>query len=64
MSYPRTLRCLAHVRTDVSVERRFLHEPHGVIYQKTAFFSFSVSSCASNQLPSVRNAFAAIISRK
>jgi hypothetical protein len=31
-------RRVALVRTDVSEERRFLQEPHGVTTQKTAFF--------------------------
>jgi hypothetical protein len=32
------LRRVALVRTDVSEERRFLQEPHGLASQKTAFF--------------------------
>jgi hypothetical protein len=33
-----TLRHVALVRTDVSEERRFSQEPHGVTSQKTHFF--------------------------
>jgi hypothetical protein len=32
------LRRVALVRTDVSEERRFLQEPHGLTSQKTEFF--------------------------
>jgi hypothetical protein len=38
------LRRVALVRTDVSVERRFLQEPHGVTSQKMEFFKNSLDS--------------------
>jgi hypothetical protein len=36
------LRHVSLVRTDVSEERLFLQKPHGVMSQKTAFFSLKV----------------------
>jgi hypothetical protein len=38
MPFSGMLRRVAVVRTDVSEERRFPQEPHGVTSQKTAFF--------------------------
>jgi hypothetical protein len=37
------LRRVAIVRTDVSEDRRFLQEPHGVTSQKTPFFMIKQS---------------------
>jgi hypothetical protein len=44
----RLLRRVAFVKTDVSEERRFLQEPHGVTAQKTPFLTEVCLSPKSN----------------